>query len=62
MQSSSRATPIHSRSSAPPISLPVVEYPEADEVDEPEDEMPEETSREARTADETAPGEGQQNG
>jgi len=56
-KTASRIVPV-----AAPISLPVVEYPEADEVDEPEDEMPEETSREARTADETAQGEGQQNG
>ena len=56
-KTASRIVPV-----AAPISLPVVEYPEADEVDEPEDEMPEETPREARTADETAQGEGQQNG
>ncbi len=56
-KTASRIVPV-----AAPISLPVVEYPDADEADETEDETPEETPREARGGDEEGQGEGRQSG
>jgi len=56
-KTASRVVPV-----AAPISLPMAEYPKADEVEEAEDEMPEETPREARTGEESGQGEAQPNG
>jgi len=56
-KTASRIVPV-----AAPISLPVVEYPEAEDVDGAGEEMQEETTRDARSGEDAVQNEGQSNG